>query len=222
MPYYDNPQFLSFQIGHWLRFPPAVRSQLSAIIVDDGSPKPASEVLAWVRRPFPIRIFRIAVDVRWNWIAARNIGMTEAPWGWCLLTDMDHVLPTSTAAAVLEADLDPETIYGLTRVSHDGSLLTPHPNSWLVTRDLFWRIGGYDEALSGYYGTDGDWRRRCARAARLAILDGALVRYEGVLDASTTRYQRKQPEDAAVSRIIRRRGADWRPRVLSFPYDEVR
>ena len=91
-----------------------------------------------------------------------------------------------------------------------------------MTKALFWEIGGYDEALSGYYGTDGDYRRRLARHATIQILPVPLVRHEYVGDSSTTRYQRKQPEDAAVGRLIGARRPGWQPTVLSFPYHEVR
>ncbi len=41
----------------------------------------------------------------------------------------------------------------------------PHPNTWLLTTDLFYRIGGYDERFSGFYGTDGEFRNRVQRTA---------------------------------------------------------
>lgn len=86
---------------------------------------------------------------------------------------------------------------------------------------MFWRIGGYDEALSGYYGTDGDYRRRCAATAPIRILRDKLIRHEFFMDSSTTRYLRKQPEDSAVSRIVAQRGNGWKPLTLSFPYREI-
>ncbi len=55
----------------------------------------------------------------------------------------------------------------------------------------------------------------------MAILSDTLIRHEFVADASTTRYKRKQPEDAAVSRIVKARGKGWTPKTLSFPYTEV-
>jgi hypothetical protein len=91
----------------------------------------------------------------------------------------------------------------------------------LMTRAMFWRVGGYDEALSGHYGTDGDWRRRCAATAPIRLLPLALTRYEFYEDSSTVAYARKRPEDAGKKAIIAKRTRSWRPRVLSFPYEEV-
>jgi hypothetical protein len=134
---------------------------------------------------------------------------------------MDHVIPESTAAAVIYGQHDPSVIYGFSRIEHTGEPLAPHPNSWLITRAMFWQVGGYDEALSGHYGTDGDWRRRCAATAPMAILSDRLIRHEYQADSSTTAYLRKQPQDAAVKRIVGLRGNGWRPKTLSFAHHEV-
>jgi hypothetical protein len=220
-PYYDNALFLRQHLSWWRTFPASLRGCLSAIIVDDGSPVPAVSVLAGRELPFPIRLFRIHEDVRWNWLAARNIGFKHAAEGWCLVTDADHVIPETTATAAVYGQHDPSVIYGFSRSEHSGARIAPHPNSWLLTRKMFWRVGGYDEALSGHYGTDGDWRRRCAATAPMQILTDRLVRHEYQQDSSTTRYLRKQPEDAAVKGIIAKRGKGWRPKTISFAYDEV-
>lgn len=222
LPYYENSRFLETQIKGWWTLPADLRARLSAVIVDDGSPdRPAAAVLADRTLPFPIRLFRIEVDRRWNWLAARNVGLHHAAPGWVLVTDMDHVVTEATARAVIHGAHDPGVIYAFSRVEHTGAPATPHSASFLLTRAMFWKVGGYDERLSGHYGTDGDWRRRCAAVAPLQVLTDVLVRYEYVADSSTTRYLRKQPEDAAVRQLIAQRGKGWSPRVLSFPYREI-
>jgi len=230
MPYYENPNFLAQQLAHLAALPVDVREVLSIIIVDDGSPEsPAEpiigEFLAYYEQraqPFEsVRLFRIDVDVRWNWLAARNIGAHHADDGWLMITDMDHVLPPGTARALVYGVHSPSTIYRFERREHTGHGLHPHPNSWFYTRDMYWRVGGHDEALSGYYGTDGEYRRRCVKTAPIRIMDCALERHEKIGDSSTTHYKRKQAEDATVKRRIGLRGRKWRPRVLSFPYHEV-
>lgn len=219
LPFYQNPDFFWHQVETWRGFPDDLRLALSVVVVDDGSP--TSAVLP-VDPPCRMRLFRIGVDVRWNWLAARNIGAHHADEGWLLLTDMDHVLTEDALRGVVYGVHDEKTIYAFSRREHTGEILKPHPNSFLLTREMFWRVGGYDERLSGYYGTDGDWRRRCAQTAPLACLTEALVRHEYQGDSSTTAYARKQPEDAAVKQIVSLRPAiGWRPKVLSFPYDEI-
>lgn len=218
LPYYENAQFFREQIAQWEGYPEDLRRSLSVIVVDDGSPSPA--VLP-TGLNVDLRLFRIEVDRRWNWLAARNIGAFHAQPGWLLLTDMDHVVPVETLAAVVNGQHDPRVIYAFSRREHTGAAATPHSASFLMTRDMFWKVGGYDEALSGHYGTDGDWRRRCAAVAPLQVLTDVLERHEFVGDSSTTQYLRKQPQDAAVRRIVAARGPKWRPITLSFPYHQV-
>jgi hypothetical protein len=224
LPYYCNEHFLQVQAEGWRQYPHDLlkgygyQAGLSVIVVDDGSPEPAT---------FPdggmcdVRMFRIETDVRWNWLAARNIGAHHAADGWLLLTDMDHVVPDETLRPVVYGQHDPKVVYAFSRVEHTGEQIAPHSASFLMTRNMFWTIGGYDEALSGHYGTDGEFRRRIAAIAPMRVLSDPLVRYEFVADSSTTRYLRKQPEDAAVARIVAARGPGWRPKVLSFAYHEV-
>jgi hypothetical protein len=38
----------------------------------------------------------------------------------------------------------------------------PHPNSFVMHRDDFWAMGGYDEDFVGFYGSDGNFRK-CAK-----------------------------------------------------------
>lgn len=221
-PYYENPEFFARQLAGWSEYPLSLLKHVRFVVVDDGSPRnPAADV---VRRAAPVTglsLYRIGVDVRWNWLAARNIGAHHAREGWLLLTDMDHVVTEDVLRSVVYGRHDESTIYRFSRVEHTGQQIHPHPNSWLMTRRMFWKIGGYDEACSGYYGTDGDYRRRCAATARIRILTDCLERHEYQGDSSTIDYKRKQPEDARAKQIMRARPKNWRPRVLSFPYQAV-
>lgn len=219
VPYYEQPIFFARQLAHWAALPPDLLRYLSIIVVDDGSPmQPAAAV---PRPSLPLRLFRIGVDVRWNWLAARNIGFHHAAEGWCLVTDMDHLVPGETFFACIYGVHNDRIAYAFSRREHTGAEAAPHSASFFLTRELFWRTGGYDETLSGYYGTDGEYRRRLLKVAPMVILTDELVRHEFVEDASTTRYQRKQPEDAAVGRLVAARAPQWQPKVLSFPYAEV-
>ncbi len=220
VPYYEQPIFFARQLAHWASYPSDLAAYLSIIVVDDGSPtQPASTVPRPALRD--VRLFRITPDIRWNWLAARNIGLHHAADGWCLVTDMDHVVPSGTLRACITGQHDPRVAYAFSRQEHTGAPAMPHSASFFLTRQMFWTTGGYDEALSGHYGTDGDFRRRLAIYAKLAVLSQPLIRHEYVEDSSTTKYLRKQPEDAAVRRLVARRGIGWQPKVLSFPYTEV-
>lgn len=228
-PYYENPKFFVKQLAIWATYPKELLDNLSIIVVDDGSPEnSARDAIIFARSvlgmtlTFSLRLFRIEVDVRWNWLAARNIGMYQSEDGWCILTDMDHMIEARVLDSVMHGKHDEDMIYRFSRREHSGMSIHPHPNSMLMTKKMFWKVGGYDERLSGFYGTDGDWRRRCAATAPIATLHEELVRYEHQDDSSTVKYLRKQPQDARKKPILqlRKNVPNWRPKTLSFPYHE--
>lgn len=238
LPYYENPGMLRIHFEAWARFPAQLRELLHVIVVDDCSPKhPAIERLSGAGAPVrglldlgiaSFRLFRTGVDVRWNWLFCRNLGVAEARTNWVLLTDIDHLLTGKTLGRLTGKDHDGECVYRFARVdAPDMTPYKPHPNSWFLTRAMFDRIGGYDERFSGFYGTDADFRERVhATAKAVEMLPAALVRYprEVIADASTTTYGRKEPQDRAnVPRIRAEREADPdpRPKRLTFPFEKL-
>lgn len=229
-PYYENPTMLDRQFAHLAALPEDVRKHLHLIVVDDGSQKhPLREFTASVMQQLGLlraQLFRITVDVRWNWIAARNLAVSKANTDWVLMTDIDHLVPEVTMRRIQEKKVSDRTVYRFSRKDlPDLTEYKPHPNSWLMTRAMFDRIGGYDERFSGFYGTDGEFRDRVrANAREIIILPEHLVRVprEVVPDASTTHYARKQPEDRdGVARVRAAIAQSPKPHRGLFPWVQV-
>lgn len=227
--YYENPGMLVEQQRFWRAYPEALKACFHAIITDDCSPtRPALPHV----EPTGIASFilnRTKVDVRWNWLFGRNLGVSQATTDWVLLTDIDHVLPEETLEVLTREPFSDRMVYRLSRV--DAPHLTPykpHPNTWFLTRAMFDRIGGYDERFSGFYGSDADFRERVLEATgnRIVMLKEPLIRYprEVIPDASTTTYGRKERQDAVnIPRIREAREAipDWKPLRLTFPWERL-
>lgn len=232
LPYYRNPGQLELQFERMRSLGPELLSRMAVIIVDDGSPDGDAK-----GRDIgcPLTIFKIGVDVRWNQDAARNVAAREAQTPWLLLTDIDHFVPRETVERLVTHKLGKNHVYRFARTTlergPDGDLVEtpykPHPNSWCVTKQTYWRAGGYDERFSGFYGTDADFRDRLHTVCfDFIMLPERLIRVprETQADASTTHYLRKQPEDSEGIRRVKaeRNGiANWRPLALSFPYRKI-
>lgn len=227
MAYYENYTMLSEQFANIAAFPDDYREKLHVVIVDDGSPNNPAKPFDFPVCGVSLQIYRMRKDVRWNQDACRNIGVSHAETEWVLLTDMDHVVPLQTWKMVLFRRHDPAKVYQFARVT--GPEMTPykmHPNTWLMTKKMFDKVGGYDERFAGFYGTDGDFSERVRTIARVEMFKEPVVRIPRthIPDASTTTYLRKQPEDKpAIIRIKAERAKEknWKPLRGTFEYDRV-
>lgn len=190
MPYYRNPEMLALHYRSWLAWPAEARQAIEVVIIDDGSPegeRAANVPMPGLSGTLPhIRIYRITEDRPWHQHGARNLGAKMARAGWLLLTDMDHMLIGSQAGELIDLTpkLDARTAYFIQRREADSGDLTlgkdgqpkPHPNSFIMRRDLFWEVGGYDEDFCGHYGTDGMFRSRLWAIAKEGLIDQLYLR----------------------------------------------
>lgn len=233
LPYYMNQGMLDEQLRRLERLPEPIKSQLELIVVDDGSPNGEAQAR---EIGLPVRVFRIDIDIRWNQDAARNIAAHKAEASWLLLTDIDHIVPQRTFEWLMAQKLQKKTVYRFSRATLDEiagkkdrvSPYKPHPNSWLMMRGMYERIGGYDERFAGHYGTDAEFRDRVVKTAgEPEMLRAEIWRVprSTIADASTTTYVRKgAPEDVgAIQRIKIERAEDpqWKPLQFRNPYRQI-
>lgn len=194
LPYYENKGMLEKQMATWDSYPADIRKSMTIVVVDDGSQKtPALSVVK--KHDYNLQLFRILENKPWNQVGARNLGMHVVPSGWVLMTDIDHVLPPSSAEAFsdLSKSRCKRRYYIPSRELPDGTPHKRHPNSYFMTKELYWDIGGGDESTSGYYGCDCLFRKRAAHYAVREEIDIPLVVYgrSDIEDASTTDWGRK-------------------------------
>lgn len=210
MPYYRNQGMLRLHLETWAAYPPEVLDLLRFIIADDCSPEPAEPVIRAARFDGDMSLFRVEVDRPWAWDCARNIAMHHAPDGWCLLTDIDHLLTAENAARLVYTPLKPGRFYTPgRRRAVDGQPYKPHPNSFVIERSLFWEAGGYDEDFTGHYGKDSVWNRQLdlvGQRREWPELELLLYGREVLPDASTSTLGRKGSEyDVALDPVLSKR-----------------
>lgn len=166
LPYYRQPLMLKRQMDEWERFP----AGYDFIVVDDGSPEPALEVLAHASEALRkrLKLFRITVDIPWNRGGARNLGTSQSHKDWIIHADTDHVLPVGAAEALLEHEPKALRWYRFRRWRQGRADFTrkkdqippgvtfgeihPHIDSYLIQRKTYDGLGGYDEDYSGMLG----------------------------------------------------------------------
>lgn len=254
IPFYRNPRMLRRQLLVWRdEWSPEQKAEVEVILVDDGSPagEAAVEVLeeVWdgdMTGLPPLSLYRVLIDRPWNQHGCRNLGARAAAGPWLLMTDMDHVLSASTLGEVLRLlpDLGGREVVTFGRVDapptltwradhwtefqrtrrEDGSL-KPHVNSYVVSRERYWALGGYDEDFVGY-GTDAQFRRKLFGKGSVThhLEHAPLIRVDRAVipDASTTTLSRT--DRCRVKAVLARKAAEGRAdqtTVLNFPWERV-
>lgn len=176
VPYYRNPLMLREQLKNWNSYPDDWHQ---IIVVDDGSPEPAIDHIHV--RSEKLRLYRINVDIPWNRGGARNLGAHVAGTDWIIHVDIDHVLPPQAANILLNQALTPGFWYRFPRyrvgkadatrrkdkISPDANFgpIHPHVDSYLITKQLYWKIGGYNEDYSGILGGGGAFLKQLERTS---------------------------------------------------------
>lgn len=247
LPYFNNRGMLLEQQRVWNDYPDYVRDRLHVVVVDDCSDgnNAISPDMVVCHSLASLRLYRITEKKRWNWLACRNLGARVATTRWMILTDIDHVVPSRTLTAILDGDFRSDDAYKFKRVTatkpwpYDIAQLPeykPHNDTWLLSRDLFYYdkggrfVCGYDERLSGCYGTSGEFSdrvRQCARA--IVSMTDIVIRYprEVIADASTspTVYTRKgdpvNDEALREMKLARSEIHGWRPLHGLVPHELV-
>lgn len=185
VPFYRNCQMLTRQVQEWEQYPAGIH----IIVVDDGSPEEAESIIrscASQRLLARISLYRILIDIPWNREEARNLGTDRCETEWLIHIDIDHVLPASSAASLLEFSPDPKHWYRFPRwrkgkadetrkkdvLSPDADFgqIKPHIDSYLIRKDLYLKVGGYDLAFSGCLGGGTEFLRRLESVSGSPVL----------------------------------------------------
>lgn len=232
--YYNSPNAFLRHVVEWNKYPYKIRQQLSIFIVDDCSmDAPLSNVVCGVKQ-VELRTFRIREKVKWNGYACRNIGAGVSENKWLLITDIDLVVPTDTMEQLipmlLDGKFDESKVYLFRRVNSKNMLeIKRHGFTFLMTRKLFWDIGGYDEEFAGLYygGCSRYYARLDERGLRpFPIIDMPLLHIgEEIFDTPSNTFERNFDMDSAIAKRIEDKksieGRCGTYKTLTFPYDEL-
>ena len=237
VPYYRNPAMLERQSIEWVSYGPNVE----VIVVDDGSPEPAYDTVRLAyHHGARVRLLRINEDIPWNRNGARNLGTLQARTDWVLHTDIDHLLPVSTAEELFHWHPERAHWYRFARYRVGKADFTrkkddlpddcvfgkikPHMDSYLVERELYTRLGGYDEDYSGSLGGGTPFVKELEAAAKRVDLDDPYTLHvhttDSVKDASDIHLSRDHTRYTMINR--RKKHDNTKPPMCSnFTWKEI-
>jgi glycosyltransferase involved in cell wall biosynthesis len=219
LSYYRGPRMLRAQLDAVAEYPDGY----TVIVVDDGSPEPAEDVISNADR---VALYRIDKDIPWNRGGARNLGAQVAITRWIVQLDLDHVLPPAAASVLLKVCVDPRAWYRFPRWRIGQADETrrkdtipdfleigpvkPHIDSYLCTRALYWKAGGYNEDFSGCLGGGSPFLAELAKAGPLKLLPEpvhlCVYTRHAIQDASVSTLDRSTDEYARRRRALERAG----------------
>jgi Glycosyltransferases involved in cell wall biogenesis len=243
VPYYRNPYMLKEQISVWDSYL-AARKGFTFIVVDDGSPEKAEDIVrkhASYELMKRLRLYRIGVDIPWNRGGARNLGAHVADTKYIMHIDIDHVLPASCAQNLLEFSPAEGNWYRFERYRNGRADATrkkdqiptdmpfgkihPHVDSFICTKDLFWMVGGYDEDYSGCLGGGNPFLAHLTKAAPVDIMPPGIHLHvytrDAVPDASDITLSRDSSEYSRRKKEKERAGRTKPVNPLRFPWERV-
>ncbi|MBP8231744.1 MAG: glycosyltransferase [Rhizorhabdus sp.] len=228
VPYYNQPEMLKRHLALWMEYGEHIRDRLDLIVVDDGSMEhEALHVIANVTHS-PLRLYRITQDIPWNRGGARNLGAQIAETPWLLHMDIDHLMPVEAAQALVSRarDWNPKKWYRfrrfrvgaaddtrmkdqLPRTAKFGEI-KPHIDSYLCTKALYWKAGGYNEDFSGCLGGGSPFLRELEKVGPVTeappdIFLQVLTK-DACPDASASKLSRDRTEYKKRSDALKRAG----------------
>lgn len=248
-PYYENPQMLEMQVENWSRYSGDLQRIVTFMVIDDASPEnPAEPIFKKLRHRK--RLFRVDENIPWAQHHARNIGAKEAEGNnpWLFMSDMDIILTPEAANDMIEKAIKSPGSGGRYHTferNFVGEDRDPkyHCNTFLVKKQRYWAINGYDCDYCGMYGGDGRFLQQLDQVApqlhhgfkshhlkqHVEVTDDPVTLWGHELDAcpdaNTREWGRKNTEfhDKYRAMLAKKRAAgDERSRnPIRWPYHEV-
>lgn len=226
--YYNNPEAIKVFINKHLPYVDEL------IIVDDGSQEyPLIDI---VHPTSKIKIFRIKKDYGFNSHGCRNLIMSKTSNEWVVLLDSDRELmdPEYSFDFIKRSSLKYDHRY--TFVAHSinpGQDIHESVNDYLISKQHFFSVGGYDEEYIGMRYGDRQFFGQLSRTGKdtnISSINLLLKRastYDTMLKNNTSDVT-ASPNDigvrcAVADEIVEKRLINLQPdkKILTFAWEEV-
>jgi predicted glycosyltransferase involved in capsule biosynthesis len=184
--YYNEPDELLRQLyEYWDRF----YTPLKIILIDDGSQKfPAYDVLRGFKHQDHIdfQLWRVSKDIGFNSHGARNLGAYVAQTNWLLFLDIDYTIPPRDLDYLSKEKLKNHAFYNFKniQVEFDAAVkgqvfVSPTINQFLIRKDKFWELGGYNESYTRVHWGDREFIANLEKHLRKVTVDVCVTDHRG-------------------------------------------
>jgi hypothetical protein len=219
--YYNNINAVEIHVDNWSRYPIKLMKKLHFILIDDCSDNKADLAINF---PINLTLLRITDNIPWNQPGAKNLGFKFAKTDWVFTSDIDHILQPEMCEKLLELKKDKKTVYYFSRLTDKGESRNSHPNSFLIHKDIFWELGGYDEDFCGHYGYDDILLRTMIQSHYKTehLYSVYLISYPSLCSSDLDRNRRKNKRLLKRKKKQLQKGKYQNKRILRFNWESVK
>lgn len=229
--YFNQDIMLEKQINLWKSYSPKIRNNFKFIIIDDASKLKAIDVIKKINTTnLDLHLYEIKEDIYCNIPGAMNLGSKVAETKWLLHMDMDHTFQEKYLLQLVSiCKISEENIvYKFNRdVRKNVEMYKKnplgfkfHPKLCLMTKKLYWDIGGFDEDFCGHYGrTDTSFFTRGAGKFKNVYLKHILLDMDKDGDAPGINRKDLSFNTNLLQRKIKTN--NWSNNILRFTWEKV-
>ncbi len=155
-PFFGEEQRLLKMLDIWDAWSDDVKDHVQLILIDDHGSPSVEEVIANRPIDYNLSVYRIHDSLTANMAGAVNLGMMLAATPWILTMDSDYSFMPDVMHRLLSFKPDQGDVYSFLmdppRV-RDGVSLS-HTNTFLLHKDVFITINGFDEDFTGKWSNE--------------------------------------------------------------------
>lgn len=204
-PCLGQPDRISRLLEGWDNWWLDTKQHVKIVLVDDHGTPSIESMLAGREMDYDLSVYRIEDDVKYNMPGAMNLGAMVASTPWLLMMDTDYSFPRDDIHRLLQFRPRPEETYAfyLDRVTdgvHVARDTKVHTNTFLIHKDMFTDLNGFDEDFGG---GDGYGYHDCAFRLKLKEAGYEVVQQRGYtatewVDDKNTGYTREEQGHNAI------------------------
>ena len=170
--YHKDKKQLEFVMNQWGRSDK--QKHLNFIVCNTGPKSDPIDIDFLKKTKFNIKVLELDNYKPFNMPLGKNVSVKECITKWMFITDPDRFLSSDCLDKITNLTLDEDYAYDFQDFYYDvdnDCILKPswHPNTFLITKNYYESVSGYNEIFCGNYGYDDTEFRSRMKIARLNL-----------------------------------------------------